>query len=680
MITYRLGLFQYEEERARELVEAIKRNPGSCETVWFTTMGYYPPLWKHEEYAAAWEKVLPIYKEAGLKVSIQVANTMGHTQWAQLDPEKKDLFALGMIPKEGEESPYLVGPDGVENYSCFCTRSEKFRGYINSLLTIYAKALKPERLWFDDDLRAHHHRPVKYSCYCDRCIAEFNRQNGTEFTREALVKEINYGDLSLRRKYIDFIRAGIYDFVYGACKAVLSVSPDTSFGLENEHEHNYLGANDDHIVGALHDASGKEVHTRPGGGYYNDKAPYGQFVKSMLLSSAISVLPDYVTEYVAEMENLPGVAYGKSIGGIINEGTVDMAVGCTGLTLTDVQSCHEPMSYYERIFAAVAKARPYWEKLREVSKNGIRTGASIYWGEAPELRPLTENDQPFLWDNILIEADVNLLRLGIPVTYDQRLPGAYLIHHNTVDGLTDKDIEFLLTKPVIADGESVAKIIERGYGDRFAFTMREITNDGTSEHFTDCEINGEKGGQFYNENPYAAGKPMKRYAFDNTDSSTVVLGKIHNGRHLSDGKYLGDCTVVTEVKKKDGSASAKWAIFAYSIWSDIVSSAKRNQIVGALDAIAEGGMAVRLLTEEQAVIYPSVDKENKVIAFTVSAASQSGAEILEVKVRRPKGENISIMGARRNDVKFKVEKSGSEEILVTLYDLVPYETVTVFFE
>ena len=680
MITYRLGLFQYEEERARELTEAIKRNPGSCDTVWFTTMGYYPPLWKHEEYTAAWKKVLPIFKEAGLKVSLQISNTMGHTLWAQLDPKKKDLYAQGMLPEEGEESPYLVGPDGVDCFSCFCPRGKRFREYINSLLKIYCKELKPDRVWFDDDLRAHNHKPVRYSCYCDRCIAEFNRINNTSYTREALVKEMNYGDLSLRRKYIDFIRAGIYDFVYGACKAVLSVSPDTAFGLENEHEHNYLGANDDHIVGALHDASGKDVQTRPGGGYYNDKAPYGQFVKSIILSSAISVLPDYVTEKVAEMENLPGVAYGKSIGGIINEGTVDMAVGCTGLTLTDVQSLHEPMSYYEKIFSAIAKTRPYWERLREVSKNGIRTGASVYWGEAPEMRPLGENDPPFLWDNILIEPDLNLLRLGIPVTYDQRHPGAYLIHHNTVDGLTDRDIEFLLTKPVLADGESVAKIIDRGFGDRFSFTMKQINADGPSEHFTECEINGEKSGQFYNENPYAAGKPMKRYVFENLDESSLSLGRMHNGYHLSDGKNLGDCTIVTRVKAKDGAPSAKWAIFAYSLWSDIVSSAKRNQIVGALDAIADGGMPVRLMTEEQAVIYPSVDRDGKVIAFTVNAASQNGAEILEVKVRNPKSEKPYIMGARRNDVKFTVEKTGECEITVKVFDLVPYETVTLFFE
>ena len=39
MIVFRLGLFQAEEERARELAEAIARNPGCCDSVWLCTMG-----------------------------------------------------------------------------------------------------------------------------------------------------------------------------------------------------------------------------------------------------------------------------------------------------------------------------------------------------------------------------------------------------------------------------------------------------------------------------------------------------------------------------------------------------------------------------------------------------------------------------------------------------------------
>jgi hypothetical protein len=481
---------------------------------------------------------------------------------------------------------------------------------------------------------------------------------------------MNYTDPVLRKSYIDFIRRGIYDFTYGAAKACLSVSADTAFGHEYEHEHNYLGPNDEHILAALHDASGKCVETRPGGGYYNDKAPWGQFVKVLTLSAANSILPSYVTECVAEIENLPGVAFGKSIGGIINEGTLDLASGCTGLTFTDVQSCHEPMSYYEKIFKRFRDFRPYWERLSSISKNDYRGGVSIYWGESPELKPLKSGDPLVSWDKVLKEPDVNLTRVGVPLTYDSRGSAAYLIHHDTVEGLTDKDIEFLLTKPVITDGESVQKICERGYADRFGFTP-EAKDNNTTEYFT--ELCGEGSlGQFFNENPYAA-SPMQRYIFKDIDDRSRVLGYMDNSYHLGDRRRLGAATIVTDV-----TGGGKWAIFGYSLWSDIISSTKRRQILTALDMIST--MPARLVGDEQAAIFPSVNKDGRTVSVTVSSVSQNGTDPTTLKIRSPRSRKISVMGTRHSSYDAYISAETDSEISVSLPSLDPYETVTVFLD
>ena len=44
MLTLRLGLFQMQQNRAKELAEAIQRQKNSCDEVWLTTLGYYPSL------------------------------------------------------------------------------------------------------------------------------------------------------------------------------------------------------------------------------------------------------------------------------------------------------------------------------------------------------------------------------------------------------------------------------------------------------------------------------------------------------------------------------------------------------------------------------------------------------------------------------------------------------------
>lgn len=672
MITFRLALFQAQERYARELVEEIKKHPGCCDTVWLTAMGYYPSLEKHVSYAEGWIRSSEIFREAGLEVSMQIANTCGHMDSEMLDPKYDNEFMWGMRPDKGDD-PYMVGPDGTKNKSCFCWRSESFREYINSVVKIYAERLKPTRLWFDDDLRAHNHMPNKYGCYCDRCILEFNKLCNTEYSRDELVRLMNYEDTELRRRYIEFSRKGIYDFVYGASRACLEVSPDTSFGYEYDHEHihNYLGKDDLHVLSAFYDASKRPVHTRPGGGYYNDKSPWDQYEKALKMSELNSRVPDYVSEIVAEVENLPGVLWGKSIGGIVNEATVDLAVGCTALSFTDVQSCHEPIENYGRLFEKYARLRPYWERLADVSKRTHRGGVAIYVGEAPHLRRLSENEPFCAWERALEEPDIKLTRLGVAVTHDQKCPSAYLVHHDTVDSLTDNDIRFLLTKPVITDGESVDKIRKRGFAESFALSLRPVDNN-TEEHFTACEENGKKAGLFYNENPYAA-SPMRRYVFEDLDEKTKVLGEIRRGVHLSDGALLGAGSVVTST-----SEGGKWAIFGYSLWSDIVSSAKRNQIVSALDSICN--MPARVYSEEQIVIIPSVDKNGKTVSVTLSAVSQNGAEEVLLGVRAPVGRKLCVMGTRRNDISVEILSESDGETLVRIKDLVPYETVTLFFE
>ena len=673
MIVFRLGLFQAEEERARELAEAIARNPGCCDSVWLCTMGYYPPIRFHEEYARNWLPSAEIFRRAGLTVDLQISNTLGHGDFDQLDPKREDVFSEGMRPTNGED-PYMVGPDGTKNIGCFCWRSDMLRDYLCATVKTYASVLQPNRLWFDDDLRAQNHAPNTYGCFCRRCVEEFNRRTGTAYTREDLVHEINYGSLDLRLRYVEFMREGLHDLTLALANACLEVSPHTAFGYEYSHSRCYIGRDDIHILSALYEASGKEVYTRPGGSYYNDKSPWGQFYKAFSISCANTTLPPYVTERLAELENLPGVVYGKSIGGILNEATVDLAFGCTGITLTDVQSCHEPMSYYERIFRRLSVARPYWERLRALSKNAYPGGVAVYLGDLPHSKPLSPDAPPFRWEKMLREDDVPLLRLGIPLSYDQHKPCAFLLHHDTAAALTDRDIEFLLTQPVITDGETVDSLIKRGYGSFFALTPMKIDNL-TDEIFTHCPENGTKAGLFYTENCYAA-SPMQRYVFGDLDERTKILGEARRNIHLSDGALLGACTVITDVVHP--SAEAKWLIFGYSIWSDIVSSAKRQQIVGGINTIAP--LPATLLSEEQAVVLPSVDENGQTLAVTVVAASQNGAEEILLNVWKPFGKTVSAMSTKGAFTDVTLLSASDGRMTVRLGSLAPYEAVTVFLD
>ena len=158
---------------------------------------------------------------------------------------------------------------------------------------------------------------------------------------------------------------------------------------------------------------------------------------------------------------------------------------------------------YEKIFSAISKARPYWEKLADVSKNCYRSGCILYQSANPHLKPLSSKDNAFSWAEPPTEEDVNLLRLGIPLSFDARSSNCYILQSSAVDSMTDSEIEFLLTKPVVADGEAVEKIINRGFGHYFPFKLVNIVDDNAFEYFTNDSVNPREG-TIFRENPYSS--------------------------------------------------------------------------------------------------------------------------------------------------------------------------------
>ena len=613
-----------------------------------------------------------IFRDAGIRVSLQIANTVGHRDWDPLKPEYNSYLMKGMR-ENGEVYEGLVGPDGKQCYSCFCWRGKRFRKYIDGLVTIYAEKLKTHCLWLDDDLRPYGHYYVRYGCFCDDCIRAFNEENRTSYTREDLSYEVGQGDTDVRERFLDFTKKGVREFLFGIVRSCLAVSPNTHFGFEYGHMADYPAMNENYIIEALADASGKPVETRPGGGYYNDKSPFMQYTKASTLSQITADLPDCVSEVKAEIENLPGVAFGKSIGGIVNEGTLDLAYGCTGLTFTDLQSCHEPIAYYERILKRFSEIRPYWERLSMLTRATDRGGAAIFRSKKANLKPIGKDAPPFSWATIPSEAHYNWMRIGLPVTFEKKGASAFLLHSFDVRGLTDEDIIFLLTQPVMADAESVQVLCERGFSASFDFSLKEIHDENAMEHYTEHPVNQGYVGCFMHENPYATA-PMRRFVFEGIGKDTEEIGQMRTHSLISDGSAIGTSSVLTRIK----STGARRAIFGYNIWSDLISAAKRNQLAGALDAICK--MPARLLGEEQAALIPAVTKDKRCAAVTVSSVSQGGAEEMQLLVRRPIGTKITAFTSRGRAYAPTLEVKTEDEILITLPPIDPYELVTLFFE
>ena len=111
---------------------------------------------------------------------------------------------------------------------------------------------------------------MEYGCFCDNCIAKFNALYNADFTREALVREINIGDKIWRERHVEFICNLLYDFTYQMGLVIHRGPPDSRMGYQYAVNRMIIGYNCNHILDAMYDSAGHAPFSRPGGGSYND--------------------------------------------------------------------------------------------------------------------------------------------------------------------------------------------------------------------------------------------------------------------------------------------------------------------------------------------------------------------------------------------------------------------------
>lgn len=151
------------------LIEKIKENPGSCTEVWLSSDYGFPPIETHKKAAEKLAEVAEKFRNIGVRVSLQISNTMGHGEYM------RSCDCSGLV-YDGSPATRFTGPDGTKANYCFCPNGEYFRNYTTEEIKLYVSAVKPDCVWFDDDLRMVGHSPVTYGCFCDDCVSRFNKK------------------------------------------------------------------------------------------------------------------------------------------------------------------------------------------------------------------------------------------------------------------------------------------------------------------------------------------------------------------------------------------------------------------------------------------------------------------------------------------------------------------------
>lgn len=170
-----------------------------------------------EHWAEVYTQLAPKYRKKGIEPYFWLGHSLGHGG---------ELSARSQVPFRT-----MMGADGDEAPGCFCPLDEGVKQYLVDVVTALAKAGIPLIL-LDDDFRVNYHMPgVDLGCFCPDHIARFNRENGTDYTRQELAELVYEGKDDTRAKFLKMAGDTLLELASAIEQAVHKVSPNTRLGL-----------------------------------------------------------------------------------------------------------------------------------------------------------------------------------------------------------------------------------------------------------------------------------------------------------------------------------------------------------------------------------------------------------------------------------------------------------------
>ena len=673
MLVQRLGMDnQKSPEYIEILIKELKQNDGCCDEIWLTTDYGYPTIDGHKQSANALLKTTKILRENGFKVSLQVANTIGHGD----SMSAKDCSGLVY---DGSPVKKYTGLNGDRSEYSFCWNDEFFREYISKTLLAYAE-IQPDVLWFDDDFRIFHHGKVAVGCFCDDCIKKFNLLNNSKYSREDL-KTLFYSDENVRKAYLNFCSNGFVEFLRYVLPPFHQASPNTKVGLQYGDMLTELSGVTKSILVAMKEICGTSPLVRPGGGVYRDYNVNDIINKSMHINWLNHNLPEFVEEKLPEIENLPDVVFGKSGAGTCLESTLYLANGGnTGLTYAMIMRNYESFDYHSQIFSQFKKHREYWQKLAEINKNTVQGGINFVYADD------TLKGNPDKSINSVSDLNVGVYngmtdfsRLGIPIAYDgKKKRGAYFLNKYNAGNLTDEMIQKLIKSPVVCDAYAFNIINEKyNISDIKYIQMESVNASKVYMRYADHVINNELVDKGYPKSFY---RPTLYNCVDYEKPSIEILSyygsKAQNFIPLVKGKYpygISDCIVTIK-------SGVKWAVFGSDLTNPTISFDRRNQILRTIEYICPNTNNVYLESKIQAMLMPRETYDGKLKSVSVMNMTLGESGDIVLKIKNPVSESFSYKSQYKKDETVLVEKITDNEYRLTLPSLAAYTIGTLFID
>ena len=665
LISLRLGNLHYKAKLLDELFDVLTRQPGSLDEVWLCSEYGFPPMDVHEKSANAMIAAAERFRKAGIGVSLQISNSLGHGDYA------KNRDYRGITWRR------MVGADGTVMSYGNCPRDKVCLEYLRESSRLYALH-KPDILFIDDDLRMHHHEPVKFACFCDGCVAEMNAQWNTSLTRDEIVVNVNKTSpegAEWRERLVQFNGESRAVVTRAIAEGVKRSSPGTVGGLQHAGPDwcCYSGTTHNAVLDVLRDVFGKPPCVRPGGGFYDDHAPREMIHKALNISCQIAFLPEYVKNIRYENEDLPHSTLGKSPHGMVVESALCFAYGCNSLSYTSLGGENEPPAEREALLSRIAAWRPYFLRLAALSEKSEAGGLGLC------LSPTHYKNsygKPFDWANTGLIGVYDIAAAGLPIAYgkEENFRG-FLLHPRAADGMDEDELRRLFSKGVVTCGDTINKLKQRGLERLTGITCELLDFKPACEMLTDDELNAGYAGRKWA--PFIFSPGYSVYKLENKSAAHY--------RVISE--YLRHNTELTGEAVKDGNSAivavtppgGKIAVFGYDLWDSVINTARRAQLLAAADYVTNRQVPAYVATHSQTVCVPRIDPQGRLVSVTVLNASIDQTPALTLKARNTAGEHAMLIKPCTGDMPLRMNRmDGGYEVYLPALE--PWNIFTVVFE
>lgn len=505
------------------VLSLLKKYPSRIEQVTLFTAFTHQPLTLAEaaERAEVMKERMEYIRAHGFGAGINILATVGHHS-----EDASNSLDGGYT--------LITNIHGQTERGCFCFNSESYvNNHLVPMYTVFAKS-NPDYIWIDDDVRFGHGRTGN-GCFCDSCIASFNAQNGTAYTREELRERFDSGDIELRRRYLAFNTSVLSHLLEVLGNTVRAVNPDITMGFMTGERY-FEGFAFDEFARALSSDGKYPIMWRPGGGAYDDHSVEDFIDKAFQIGCQTAYLPPYVSVIHSEIENFPYQFIKKSPRSTATEVALYMTTGCTGaaFNMLPIEGGESPI-HAEGHFRAYASLLPFYELINEKLR-GLRP-VGIHTGWRPDSMAATPSgcDWTRTYGGMYAGYARETFFFGLPVCFRPDCASVTTLCGNAVAVMSDKEVLALLKSGLHVDGEALDALNKRGFGRYTGFKLIGAVDTDAHETYTDDPINegfvgnGRNGRQMF--------YPDSSFAIEPTHSHSRIIGKLTDYR----GNTLASC-------------------------------------------------------------------------------------------------------------------------------------------